>query len=85
MTQIDCAFALNPTLNFEFLRQTEDKSRKISLKITHCCGLELHLRQVLVTSQMLRRYYWNLEMKREKCMKQDFPRDLYFGQNQIED
>lgn len=32
-------------------------------------GLELHLRQVLVTSQMLCRYYWNLKTNREKCMK----------------
>lgn len=69
MTKTGWGFALNQTITFKFLRQAGHKSSKfwkISIKITYCCGLELHLRQVLVTSQMLCRYYWNLKMNSEK-------------------
>lgn len=33
---------------------------------THCSREELHLSQVLVTTQMIRRYYWNLGTERNK-------------------
>lgn len=69
MTKTGWCFALNQTSTFQFLRQAGHKSSrfwKIPIKMTYCCGLELHLRQVLVTSQMLCRYYWNLKMNGEK-------------------
>lgn len=34
--------------------------RNADLIGTHCSWEELHLSQVLVTTQMIRRYYWNL-------------------------
>ena len=46
-------------------RERERETGDMSGSWTHCSWEELHLSQVLVTTQMICRYYWNLGNKRQ--------------------